>query len=551
MQRVQHDGIEKGMDQLSKSRASRGSEKVLSDQLIRSHLQHVLAHKEFHATDKMRDFLRFIVEESLAGRSRQLKGFTIATEVYGRGADFDAAHDPVVRIQAGRLRRAIERYYLVGGVHDPVRIRIPKGSYAPVFSPAPAAARDTGATRAAGSAGELWPTILVTPFKNITGQAELDYLCNGLAGELCAQLGDYSDFRVITYREDVNSARMDDLKARFVVCGTVHTDRSTMKIAVQLVENENGEQLWSEKFSTPADSLNLIEFQENAARSIAVHVAGERGVIARKLSAESSSVISDHTTHEAILKAYVYEQVTNAESYFEAFEALQGALEKDPRCGLVPGRLALLYADNIAMEFFDLEQTPLERALHLAREAVLMEPNNQLNRLVLARVRMLNNECDAALVEIDAALNLNPNSLRYMDGIGYLLMLLGKWERGAALISKAIELNPFYRVYVHYGTWLNWFRQAEYLKALEELELTLGVGGFWEPLARAATLGQLGFTCEAGCAVEDLLILKPNFPERANILIGHYVKFADIAEKVVEGLEKAGLKLPLPPPRKQ
>jgi hypothetical protein len=63
----------------------------------------------------MRDFLRFVVEETLAGNARQLKGFTIAREVFGRDEDFDAALDPVVRIQAGWLRRAIERYYLVVG----------------------------------------------------------------------------------------------------------------------------------------------------------------------------------------------------------------------------------------------------------------------------------------------------------------------------------------------------------------------------------------------------------------------------------------------------
>ncbi len=94
-------------DKSSASKVMWDTDKVLSETVIRSHLECILKHKEFQATEKMRNFLRFIVEETLAGRSRQLKGFTIANKVYGRGADFDAAHDPVVRIQAGRLRRAI------------------------------------------------------------------------------------------------------------------------------------------------------------------------------------------------------------------------------------------------------------------------------------------------------------------------------------------------------------------------------------------------------------------------------------------------------------
>ena len=155
----------------------------------------------------------------------------------------------------------------------------------------------------------------------------------------------------------------------------------------------------------------------------------------------------------------------------------------------------------------------------------------------------MNDEPDAALVEIDAALNLNPNCLQYLDGIGYMLILLGQWERGTTLISEVLKLNPFYRVYVHYGTWLNWFRQHEYRKALKEVELTIGIGGFWEPLARAATFGQMGKDKLARHAVKELLALKPDFQHRGKILINHFVKFADIADEIAEGLEKAGLKL--------
>lgn len=82
----------------------------------------------------MREFLHFVVEETLAGNERQLKGFAIATEVFGRGKDFDAAHDPVERTQAGRLRRALVRYYLTAGGGDPIYIDMPKGGYVPVFS---------------------------------------------------------------------------------------------------------------------------------------------------------------------------------------------------------------------------------------------------------------------------------------------------------------------------------------------------------------------------------------------------------------------------------
>lgn len=66
-------------------------------------------------------------------RADHIKGYTIATEVFGRKEDFDQTTDPIVSVEACRLRRALEHYYLVAGLQDPVRIDIPKGSYVPTF----------------------------------------------------------------------------------------------------------------------------------------------------------------------------------------------------------------------------------------------------------------------------------------------------------------------------------------------------------------------------------------------------------------------------------
>ena len=74
------------------------------------------------------------MEQTLAGHADRLKGYTIATAVFERDASFDAQADPVVRTEAGRLRRALERYYLVAGQADPVLIEVPKGGYVPIFS---------------------------------------------------------------------------------------------------------------------------------------------------------------------------------------------------------------------------------------------------------------------------------------------------------------------------------------------------------------------------------------------------------------------------------
>ncbi|MBO9125397.1 MULTISPECIES: hypothetical protein [unclassified Rhizobium] len=96
-------------------------------------LERISRSREFQAPERGRRFFRYVVEEALDGRSEQLTAYNIAQAVFGRGADFDAQSDPVVRIEAGRIRRALERYYLVCGGGDPVHITIPKGHYAPRF----------------------------------------------------------------------------------------------------------------------------------------------------------------------------------------------------------------------------------------------------------------------------------------------------------------------------------------------------------------------------------------------------------------------------------
>jgi TolB-like protein len=515
-----------------------------SSEAIRAQLKRILGHAEFQATDKMHDFLRFVVEETLAGRSQNIKGFTIAVEVYGRDANFDAAHDPVVRIQAGRLRRAIERYYLVSGGQDPIRIEIPKGSYVPVFSEGPGCESfpdRVGALPMAQRSTTSWPTILITPFDDLTGNPDLAYLGVGLATELCVELGHCEDLRVMLYR--AGPLDLQELNARpdFIVSGNVRFDGSAIKIVMQLSDGATGEQYWVDSMNSPLEADSLITFQEKAANTIAAHIASVHGVIMRTMTMQLGSRLADLTTYEAILKGYAYHHTITPVSYMQALDALQQIRVREPECGLGCTLLALLYMDNVAFEFLEPDRTPLNEAVHMAREGVLILPNNQFSRLVLARGHMLENQLDLALSEVKAALALRPESLLFMDAIGYMLLLLGEWERGEQLVREAIRQNPFYAVYARYGLWLNAIRRQDYERALEETEITIEIGDFWGPLSRAATLGLLGRSAEGRDVVQQLLLLKPNFQERGRLLIGHYVKFPEIVDQLVEGLAIAGL----------
>ena len=96
-------------------------------------LARVVTSSGFRRAPRLAAFLRYIVERELAGHRSQIKGYTIAVEALGRHAEFDPQADPIVRVEAGRLRRALKRYYAGPGRRDPLVIEVPPGKYVPLF----------------------------------------------------------------------------------------------------------------------------------------------------------------------------------------------------------------------------------------------------------------------------------------------------------------------------------------------------------------------------------------------------------------------------------
>src|SRR5881398_1343499 len=100
---------------------------------VRAALSHMATSDSFRGSPQLVAFLRYVVEATLRGGQDRIKGYTIAVEALGRGDDFNPQDDPIVRVEAMRLRRALQRYYANGGRDDVLRINLPLGSYVPVF----------------------------------------------------------------------------------------------------------------------------------------------------------------------------------------------------------------------------------------------------------------------------------------------------------------------------------------------------------------------------------------------------------------------------------
>ena len=109
-----------------------GPRLVPSGDEVRAQLKRILSSPDFPASERNRRFLAHVVEESLRGE--KTSGYRVATQVFGRPASFNPVTDPIVRIEATKLRRDLETYYLKSGRDDRVQIALPKGVYRAVFT---------------------------------------------------------------------------------------------------------------------------------------------------------------------------------------------------------------------------------------------------------------------------------------------------------------------------------------------------------------------------------------------------------------------------------
>ena len=114
--------------------SARSMNENVSKEDVFNQLSRILRSQAFRNSEMLRNFLSYIVREKLRDREENIKQYSIAVEAFGRSPNFDANADPIVRIQAGRLRQNLDNYYQHEGAEDAIRIVLPKGSYVPMFS---------------------------------------------------------------------------------------------------------------------------------------------------------------------------------------------------------------------------------------------------------------------------------------------------------------------------------------------------------------------------------------------------------------------------------
>lgn len=515
---------------------------------IRAALERVLQHSEFQASERLRQFLRFVVEESLAGRAEVIKGSRIARKVFDRGEDFDGTRDPVVRVEAARLRRRLEHYYFVAGEDDPIRIDIPKGGYVPRFIRQDGdISQGTSSTPAeAPSRGDPSPTIAIVPFQDLTDDPESTFFGAGLVAELSNEVNRYENVVAVPCPLEEDRGRADRAwgGARFVLEGSVRRDETELKLVVQLTDTLAVRQLWGESYKIPLEASRLIAVQEELARDLMAAVADEYGVISRRLVHESrDKPPAELSSYEALLRYHYYMLVMTLEAGEDAMRALQGTTAREPDYGPAWAALANLHVHAFLFDRPGLED-PLGTALEYAKRGAAQAPESQLARTILAYLHLLTHQRELFREEVEVALALNPSSPTYAGTIGYLFAIAGEYGRAEALLSQTFESGLRQPTWFHHGLFVVHFARGEYEKACLEAQRCFPPVGFWDAALRAAALGKLGRVEEAGQALEEVRRLKPDFEERTEELLYNTPLPAEVRVELLDGLRQAGLRQP-------
>lgn len=520
---------------------------------IWAQLNKILQNIEFKASDKQRQFLSYVVGESLEGRTSHIKGYTIAVEVYGRTETFDPQMDPIVRVEAGRLRRALDHYYFTAGSNDPLRITIPKGAYVPAFHSAPMQPPKDKTHTPGSSENRLSgePIIAVMPLINLAGEVEQEYFADGLTEEMTTELARYQDIRVIASHSTMRfkGRKIDptevgrDLGARYLLTGSIRTDLKTIKVTIRLLDTSTVEQAWGKSYKLNRTAGDLITVQEKIAYSVVGIIADQYGMIKRRLSRESrKKEPANLDAYDATLQFYRYEMVLTPEAFGAALSALERAIKIDPDYGLAWAMIGHLHADNYALGFREIE-APLKKALNYVQKGVALDPQNQFVHDALALVYFHQGDKASFMQQAEKTIALNPNSPYIVGVAGWHMLLFGEWDQGLALLEEGMKLNPFYPTWFHLSTFMNCYRLGHYEDAYAEA-LKFNVPKlFWDPLMRAVALGQMGRMDEAASAVEQLLELEKDFKIHGRDLISRYVQTDELMEMIIKGLRKADLNL--------
>jgi adenylate cyclase len=501
----------------------------------------MLASEDFDASERNRKFLTYVVEETLAGRADRIKAYSVATSAFGRGDDFDPQLDPVVRIEALSLRRAIERYYLLSGAGDPVRILIPKGSYVPIFDlPSEGAAPERPIAQAQTTLqrGDR-PSIHVRRFEGDTAAA--GDLAQGFTRHVIGALTRFagiSVFAAVDLPEPGAPERRD-----YLLEGSATERDGRFRVDALLTEARSGRHLWAEQMESAVEPSTALSIRDDFAADLARRIAQPYGLIfASAVGASEQEPPLPVTAYDCVVQFQRYWRSLDSDLNARTRACLEHAIAAEPDHAEAIACLSLVYMDVLRFGFDrrDLPD-PLERALALGRKAIELAPHASLSHHALGLAYWFSGDFDGGLDSLETGLGLNPNDTELMADLGLRLTIRGEWVRGRALIERAYTRNPALPGVFRIGLGLEAFAHARFEEALREARRVAAPSVVYDHLLVAAAAARLGQRDEAASAVARLLAIDPGYASRIERDLEGRGLRTDMVRALTEALRLAGL----------
>ena len=391
------------------------------------------------------------------------------------------------------------------------------------------------------------PSIAVLPFDNMSGDAEQEYFSDGITEDLITALSRFRSLSVIarnstfSYKGKSRDVRMiaTELRARYVVEGSVRRFGDKVRITVQLIDAMKGDHLWAERYDRELSDIFAV--QDEIATTISATIVPEidhaEQVIARRRPPGSLSAWECYQRGIWHIHQFTLEAIVAAKPLFEQ------AVRLDPEFAAAHSGLAYALFQEWMYSDPKVRGDQLDQGYDAARRSIAIDDHDANAHFVLGRILGKRGEYHEARAECQRAIDLNSSFPHAYFGLGDALLYLRRFGEALEMLEVAARLSPrdpHHWAFVHLqAVALIGLKRYEEAVEVERRALLSPNAGFYPYVTLISALGHLGRKKEAQDAIEQLCHLQPDYScERHR---QQFPIFDEFAEHYVDGLRKAGL----------
>jgi adenylate cyclase len=265
------------------------------------------------------------------------------------------------------------------------------------------------------------------------------------------------------------------------------------------------------------------------------------GAINRTLIGEMTYRTHRATAYDAVLRLHHYNHVASHNAYVAARRGLEEAVAADPTYAMAWAGLSELQLYGYTIGYVEDDRgAALSRASGSVRKAMVLEPDNEYARFVLGLNHLVARDQESLVLVAETLIKLSRQpSVQALAA--WLLALAGHWDRGSEMLADRMQTLAHLPGWLHHAMFLSEYLHGDY-DAAYQASLKFNMPKlFWDPLERAAALGQLGRISEAELAIGELLKLRPDFADHPRRYLECYILQDELVEHVLDGLRKGGL----------